>query len=215
MRDIGEQIQTDYLFRDDGQRIVVHADKLRVLRQLTMTTVLLAVTVAGFKWAFDTSQNWILLICLALFGALFVMTEVAWAVRLVRKDPTLVIGPNGLLDNASMIAYGRGLIQWDEIVNVFVYDQKAQLGITYHYLTLLVTDMTVLRNRMPRWKRMLGAGNATNMGMVRISRSVLDREPAALAAEIKRYVAEHAPKGWRSPLIESVDEGEGEPTPAD
>ncbi len=205
-RAIGEEIRTDYLFHDDGQRIVIYADKLRVFRQVAISTVLLAVTVAGFKWALTTGQNWIPVICLVGLGALFVMLEVAWVVRLARQDPTLVIGPDGLLDNASMIGYGRGLIHWDEIINVFVYERKAQLGITYHLLTLLMTDMTRLRNHMPRWKRMLGAGNATNMGMVQFSRSLLDRPPDVLAGEIKRYVAEHAPKGWNSPLIADEDE---------
>jgi hypothetical protein len=167
-----------------------------------------ALLVLGFRWALAANAGGLILIWFVILLALFGLSTILSIIRLMRQSPTLVVGPDGVLDNASLFAAGRGLIRWDEIVSIFQYDRKAN-NITKHLLAIMVTDGVGIRRRLPVWKRLLGLMYGTDgPSMFVIAGSILDREPAALAQEIKRYAARHAPKGWSSPLIDD-EEGEG------
>ncbi|HEX9057678.1 MAG TPA: hypothetical protein VF818_09110 [Ktedonobacterales bacterium] len=56
-REIGEQIAHEGLFRDDGERIVVHANRGRVVLQALMSVAVLALLVAGGLWAHADIPN--------------------------------------------------------------------------------------------------------------------------------------------------------------
>lgn len=216
LRAVGEQTRTEALFRDDGERIVVNVDRVRQLRLILLQVVVIAAFGAGFDWALMLSAHPLVLWGLGAFlglGAFFVALNI---VRLLMRSPTLVIGPDGLLDNASQIVMGRGLLRWDEIVAIVEYTYKpSKLSVTYHMLGIIVTDAVAVRKRQPLLKRalgFLGKGLATNM--IVVTRPLLDRPPDALAEDINRYVRQHAPRGWQSPLIEDNSEDEGVSEPA-
>ncbi len=190
-------------FFDDGQRIVVHADK----RKLAGLTFFLAIIVAvATLMLFIPKMPWFMLVLLIAFIGLIALTALLCAVRLALPGSTLVIDQDGLRDNSSVFTFGRGLIHWDEILNVFVFVTKSR-SITHRYFAVLLTDGKAVQRRMPTWQRLLALPfSLMGPDMFVITRSLLDRPPDELVTEIKRYVAEHAPKGWSSPLLENVDE---------
>jgi len=216
LRAVGEQIRSDALFRDDGERIVVEADRGRLLRLVLLQVVVIAAFGAGFDWALTLAASPLVLWALgALLGVIvfFMGFNIA---RLLMRSPTLVVGPDGLLENASQIVTGRGLLRWDEIVAVLDYAYKpGRLNATQHMLGIIVTDATAVRKRQPLLKRALGVlGKGQLPGMIVVPRQLLDRPPDTLADDIKRYVRLHAPRGWQSPLIENDSAGESAGEPA-
>jgi hypothetical protein len=210
LRALGEEMRSDALFSDDGERIIVHVDRSRLLRRIVLQFVFIIACGAGLYWALTASAN-LLVLCLGVllgFFALFALLNIA---RLLMRSPTLVIGPDGLLDNATLIVTGRGLLRWDEIVAVLDYTYTSgRLNAVQHMLGIIVTDAAAVRNRQPLLNRalsFLGLGRLAGTGMLVVTQPLLDQPPDALANEIERYVRLHAPRGWRSPLI--ADDGEG------
>ncbi len=104
---------------------------------------------------------------------------------------------------------GERLLHWDEIADVKqVMRQPSKRNPVQRTLAIIVSNADGVGRRQKPWRRLLGLtirgiGSAT----IPIGPDYLDRPPDELAAEIKRYVARHAPKGWSSPLLSDVDEG--------
>ncbi|HEX8995094.1 MAG TPA: hypothetical protein VF812_03595 [Ktedonobacterales bacterium] len=203
--------RTDMLFTDDGTRIVVYPDRARLLIYATFMIAITVISAAGFRWV--TSNDAPLWLSLTL-GLLFVICGVASALPAIRcfmQTPSLVIGPDGILDNATVVVTGRGQLRWDEILAVLPVDSKRSMGVTYHYLVIDIAEGDAVRKRQALWKVLLGFVSPRPwFSSVAVFRPLLDRPPDVLADEIKRYVAEHAPKGWQSPLLDDEPEGEHE-----
>ncbi len=204
MREAGEDIQKDTLFTDDGVRIQVYPDRLRLLIQAGIQIAFTVVVFLGLRWLSSTtptSRTGLGILGLLVLLAIGALISALSVIRLVMHSPTLEIGPDGILDNASMTITGRGLLRWDEILAVDQYNDKKQLGITYHYLYIAIADYDSVRNRQPQWKRLLAyVVGGRWPSSVAIIRALLDRSPAQLAEEITAYAVQHAPQGWRSPL---------------
>jgi hypothetical protein len=204
MRDIaldaGEKIANEGLFHDDGERVTVYASRGKTLPRALTQLAALAILVGGYLLARATVLNlfWQIAIGLAiglalLFGGLSALLMLA---RVVMPSPTLIINADGVLDNCTLIVTGRGLLRWNETLDVeeFISPTKR---ITYHYLDINVTDARAISRRQPLLKRALAsvlAGTRQPLGF-RIQRPLLDRPAAALAQEITRYIAAHAPEG--------------------
>lgn len=216
--------RTNMFFSDDVARIVVYPDRMRLLGLTALMIFLTALMVAVNLISAASSRQ------LTSFGApllfsvgsglvagILGLVSALCVVRFIMRIPSLVIGPDGILDNASLTVTGRGLLRWDEILAVFQLDDKRTRSVTYHYLCIIISDVVAVRQRQAPWKRLLAlvALRPLVSSSVTLIRALLDRPPGQLADEITVYAMQHAPQGWRSPLIESVDEGEGEPTQAD
>lgn len=208
-REIGAITRTDMLFTDDGVRILVYPDRMRLLIYAAFMITITVVFAVGFHWATtsDTPQ-WLSL----GLGLLFVTCGLASGLPVIRffmRTPSLVIGPDGILDNATVVVTGRGLLRWDEILAVLPVDSKRGLGVAYHYLVIVIADVDAVRQRQALWKVLLGfVAPRPWPSSVAIFRALLDRPPEALADEIVRYAVEHAPNGWHSPLIADEDEND-------
>lgn len=205
LRAIGEQTRTDALFRDDGERIIVNVDRGRLLRRIMLQFVFILGLGLGFMFGDILAASPILQLAAGVllgFFALFALLNIA---RLLMRRPTLVIGPDGLLDNATLIVTGCGLLRWDEIVAVLDYTFKSgRMNALQHILGVIVTDAVAVRKRQPLLKRalgLLGVGRLAGVSMLVVTPPLLDRPPDALAIEIKQYAKRHAPPGWSSPLI--------------
>lgn len=101
LRAVGEQIRSDALFRDDGERIIVNVGRGRLLGLITLQAAFIAAVAWGFRWALTLDANPLVLWALgALLGVIvfFMALNIA---RLLMRSPTLIVGPDGLLDNAT------------------------------------------------------------------------------------------------------------------
>ncbi|HEX2349866.1 MAG TPA: hypothetical protein VHI51_15640, partial [Ktedonobacterales bacterium] len=148
LREIGEQIHTDALFRDDGERIVVYPRRWRLLRLIVGQVVFVVACALGVWWAMSNAANPIVTIGLGFFLALIAFILLLNLVRLIIPGPTLIIGPDGVLDRGSQIVTGRGLLRWDELIAVSEYTYKANmLSPTNRWLMILLTDARAVRDR--------------------------------------------------------------------
>ena len=91
------------------------------------------------------------------------------------------------------------------------YVYSSNRAITYRFLDIDVTDPRAINRRQPLWKRILDCfTNQRQSTGFRIRRPLLDRRPAALVAEINRYIRTHAPEGsWHRADIEGETERSG------
>lgn len=207
---------TGVIFLDDGERIVVRADK-QSMQAWAILWIFLAL--AGIAAAFWTapldSGDYAGLGCgllVALWIGLSTLITVSAISRLVRSTPSLVVSPDGILDTASRWVMGEELVHWDEITEVKqVIMQPSKRSPVQRTLAITVSNAVAVGQRQKLWRRLLGLtirgiGSTT----IHIGPDFLDRPPDVLAAEIKRYAARHAPKEWNSPLIERVGEAESE-----
>jgi hypothetical protein len=132
---------------------------------------------------------------------------------MVTTSPTLVVNADGILDNCSLIVTGRGLLRWNETLEVEEFTFTPRWPITFHFLDINVTDRRIINRRQSLWKRALAifVGHGQPMGF-RIQRPMLDRPVAALATEIDRYINTHAPAGsWHKAWADD----EAEPSEGD
>ncbi|HET9111190.1 MAG TPA: hypothetical protein VFN78_10230 [Ktedonobacterales bacterium] len=213
LRTIGEAIHTDALFRDDGERIITHPARLRLLGYVVAQVAIIGACAFGIRWAVSQSENPLILAAVGFLTAFLALLAILYTVRLILRGPTLVIGPDGLLDSGSQIVTGRGLLRWDEIVMVFEYTYKPQkFGPTSHMLAILLTDAVAVSARQAFAKRALGfIGRGQLPNTIVLVRALIDQPTDALAEQIRRYARSHAPRGWDSPLIATDDDEESEP----
>lgn len=212
LRAVGGHIHTDALFRDDGERIIIQPNRRRLLGLVAGQEIVIVGCALGLWFALTKSASPLIIVAIGLLLALFVLLHPLFVARIIMRGPTLVIGPDGVLDCGSQIVAGRGLLRWDEIVTVFEYSYKPQrISPTYRMLMFVLTDLKAVRDRQPFIKRALGfLGRGQLPGTIILVRALLDQPPGALAERIKRYAKSHAPRGWDSPLIaEDAEDEEG------
>lgn len=214
-RELGEQIANEALFRDDGERITVYARRGRVLLQVLARVAILALFAACGLWAHaDVPELLWQIVIFACVGFLLFFGGISTLLMLIRAlmtGPTLVVNADGIVDNCSLTITGRGLLRWDETLGVEEIAISTNKLITYHFLDLDVVDRRAINRRQPLWKRMLARVTSSRQSIgYRIQRALLDRPPAALAAEINRYIHTHAPHGnWHQAVTEAEVERPG------
>lgn len=205
MRAAGEALngdplfQRDVLFRDDGQRITVYPRQ----RRLLVGCVVQAAILAGIACVFvflrpDDLRMWI---GSALFVCVLIPVFLATLYRLVIHKPALVVGPDGILDSGTIIWSGVGLIRWGEILAVFP-STRSSGWVKQHFLDIMVTDLPVIRRRLPLLKRLALRTTYSRMSQLLIGQSLLETPVDDLAEQIARYVEDHAPPGWRDSAAE-------------
>lgn len=161
---IGEEINGDPLFRheahfrDDGQRIAVYPRRQRlVINCMIYVAVLLVVGIIGYftQWGSGASTlgQIVAVLCIGLLALLIVNYLLAHIYRLIVRKPSLVVGPDGIFDDGTLIWSGVGLLRWNEILAV-TPDARKHGWVTYHYLSILVTDLPAIRRRLSPLKRL-------------------------------------------------------------
>jgi hypothetical protein len=200
MREVGEELseagilRDDALFRDDGERIIVYPNRRRFLLRCVSQALFLA-TIAGAFILFKV-DNIVVLCFFGLIVSPLVALFLLYLLRLMTRRPTLIVGPDGILDQGSLVAAGMGLLRWHEILSVESCARSTRQS-TYHYLSIVVADVQAIRKRQPLWKRlMLGSIVQSFPSQVAIGQSVLDAPVNELAEQIRHYVQTHAPAGW-------------------
>lgn len=197
MRELGEalngdaRLRGDVLFRDDGERIAVYPNRGVLLLYCAAQALFLAIM--GAVLAFVPIDNIWIRCGLGFLAVLMGLVFLATLSRVVVRRPTLVVGPDGILDHGSLIATGMGLIRWDEILGVRPNSSSAG-GVKQRYLSILVTDAPAIRKRQPLWKRIASRTIVSSpLSMFDISQRLLTVPAEDLAEQIKRYVETHAP----------------------
>lgn len=225
LRERGVEIAHEGLFREDGERIVVYANRGALVRQTLTQIVVVAALVGGYLWAcavFLIGFGRIAIgLGIALFVALVLLILSLTLVRIMRRGPTLVVNADGITDDGSMIATGRGQLRWNEILKVqntvqnpSTYPRRYRSAIKTQNgaFDIILTDFSVVTRRQPLWKRALGAvtGGKTSWGP-RLYSGLLDRPAAALVAQINAYIRSHAPEAsWHRRRIEEDVEADEE-----
>ena len=190
----------DVLFRDDGERITVYPRR----RRLILGCMAQAAIIAGIGCFFvlvrpdDLSVRFVL----GLLACLLLPIFLATLSRLVIRRPSLVIGPNGILDSSSFLWSGVGLIRWDEILAVFPTTRSSG-WVKQHFLDIMVTDLSAIRKGLPLLRRFSLLSNTySRLSQVLIGQSLLETPVDELAEQISHYVETHAPAGWRAVVAE-------------
>lgn len=211
MREVGEELDGDplfrreTLFRDDGQRITVYPRRRRLFIRLIAQGAVLAGT--GWGLVFLRVDDIGLHIMLGLITCLMVAVFLATLYRLVICRPSLVVGPDGLLDNGTVLWSGVGLIRWDEILTVMPTTRSSG-WVKQHFLSILVADLPRIRKRLPLLKRLALRNTYSGMSQLLIEQALLETPIGDLDEQIARYVETHAPPGWLTGAAE-----DGVPTP--
>lgn len=185
----------DALFRDDGQRITVYPRR----RRLIISCILEAAILAGIAcvFAFVRTDDPRLWIGLGLFACILIPVFLTTLYRTLIRKPTLVVGPDGILDDGSLLGSGVGLIRWDEILAVYPTTISSS-GIKRRYLVIMVTDFRAIRRRLPLLKRLAFFSNIyASFSRLLIMQTMLETPVDDLAQQIDQYVEGHAPPGWR------------------
>jgi hypothetical protein len=188
-------VRGNALFRDDGERIVVYPKRRRLLLLCPFQALMLAGL--GIVLAFAPIHNPILLWALWICACVLMTVFLALLYRLLIRRPTLVVGPDGILDNGSLLATGRGLLRWDEILTVISHVTMSSGFVTNRYLLIVVSGGRAIRKRQPLWRRvlMLLLVQADPFRLT-IWQGLLDVPANELATRIERYIKTHAPPGW-------------------
>lgn len=188
-------VRSNALFRDDGERIVVYPNRRRLLLQCPFQALPLAGL--GAVLAFAPIHNPLVWWALGLGMCVLMTAFLALLYRLLIRMPTVIVGPDGILDNGSLMATGRGLLHWDEILTVRPYATTSSGLVTNRYLLIVVSNGRAIRKRLALWKRVL------TLLLVQVSpfrlilwQGLLDVSAGELARRIERYVKTHAPPGW-------------------
>ena len=187
------------LFRDDGERLVVYPNRRRLLLQVAFQALVLAGLGGALAFAppRDTPLVWW---AIWLFTYLLLTMFLAGLSRLLIRTPTVIVGPEGILDHGSLLATGRGLLRWDEIHTVIPHATMSGGRINNPSLLIVVPNGRAIRQRQPLWKRVLMLFLVqVNPFRLIIWQSLLDIPANELATQIARYVETHAPPGWIEP----------------
>lgn len=213
----GERIAHEGLFHDDGERITVYASRGKTLLRLLTGLVAVGIFVGAYALAAATVLNTFWRITLGLLIALMlvfaVLNMLLMLARSLMSSPTLIINADGIVDSCSLIVTGRGLLRWNETLDVEEFISSTNKFVTYRFLDINVADAHAINRRQPFWKRLLAVFTSVRQPLgYRIASPLLDRPPAALAQEISRYIAAHAPAGsWHKDVNseEPDDEADG------
>ncbi|HEU0026800.1 MAG TPA: hypothetical protein VFQ25_06750 [Ktedonobacterales bacterium] len=202
--EIGEKAQSEGAFRDDGERIIVHVNRGRLLLRILIQGIVLTLFVGGYLWArtfpMSATRQTLLTLDASLPICFVSVISLLSLTRLMMRSPTLIINADGTLDNCSLIVAGRGLLRWSEILGVMRLSLSLRPNRDTH-LYINLTNFRAVRQRQPLWKRALAffaAASHQPLGF-RISPALLDQPAAELVNEISRYIKRRAPEGgWRS-----------------
>ena len=183
-------------FRDDGERIIVYPDRRDIIRRVAATSLFVAGLIALsalMRLLFpDDWRDW----APVGLAALLSPVPLLYLFRLLVRIPSLTVGPDGILENASLIGTEMGLLNWDSVMGVGTFTRRTRLG-TYDFLSLLVASPAAIRRRLPLWKRtLLVPFRSGGAGFLHVPQALLDEPPAALAERIKDYVRARAPSHW-------------------
>lgn len=203
VRAAGEELNGDPLFRhdvhfrDDGQRITVYPRRRRLVFMCVAQMTILAGI--GCIFAFvrpDDVRVWSVLGLLGVLVCLLIPICLSTLYRLAIRKPSLVIGPDGIFDDGSLLWSGVGLIRWDKVLAVFPTTRSSG-RVKQHFLDITVTDLPEIRRRLPLLKRLALSSTYSRMSQLLIGQSLLESPVDDLAQQITQYVEGHAPPGWR------------------
>ena len=167
--------------RPPSAEIVIYPSKVRLLTLLLLDVVFgLAAALLLLLWWSGEIRTVLAPIFgnLGVLGALLAGPYLVF--RLVVRRPALVIGPEGILDDSSMLR--AGFIRWDEIEEIGVHKFRGQT-----FLGIMPKDVERVLARQSSFKRGL---MRANMGLgappINVPQSVLRIKVADLASQLAR-----------------------------
>ena len=228
MSEVRERLQSEGLFREDGERIVVYVNRGALLRRLALQAAAVAVLAALVIWLHEINTDdprpalaALVFGIVVVYGSIVIVLSI---VRMAARTPTLIINADGIVDNGSLLVTGRGLLRWNEILGVREYSidlSKVPWRLRMAYRKMIgsleidLADYPAVRVRQPLWKHALAtfaSGGKQPLGL-RILPSLLDRPAAELVAQVNEYIKRHAPPdSWHSRRYEDdedADESDG------
>lgn len=147
------------ILADAAEPYVLFPAKWKIARILLILLAITALFGAATFWRFVTSHdtNAILFgILLACLAALCGLTCFLLILRLISRQPALVVTHLGLLEGASALYAGVGPIWWEEVANVRIYTPpKMFFRPTYRYLVITPVNAQAILRRQPFARRLL------------------------------------------------------------
>jgi len=114
--------------------------------------------------------------------------------RLAVRRPSLVLTYAGIVDHASVITGGIGLIPWDEVLGIFVYirgNRRRQIRSRQRWLSILVKYPRAMRARLKPVTRLLSMFNFRLPASIAIHEQLLPGSVDDMKAEIETYARAH------------------------
>lgn len=221
---VGEIVRLEALFREDGERIMVYANRGKLLRRLIVQVVVLGgfacLLVVTVRYGENIPSVGLITICFGLILAMGAISMLLAFARLFMSAPTLTINADGIIDSGSMMVTGRGLVRWNEILGVrehtvdlktVAWRDRYSMSLVNGSLDINLTDFRAVLRRQPVWKRALtSVGGGKQILGLRIVPALLDRPAATLISEIQDYIKRHAPPGgYHASMVHADEESDG------
>jgi hypothetical protein len=174
--------------RPSKAEIVIYPSKVRLFTLLLLDVVFgLVAALLVFLWWTGEIRTVLAPVfgTLGVLGALFAGPYLAF--RLVVRRPALVIGPEGILDDSSILR--AGFMRWDEIEEIGVHKFRGQT-----FLSIMPKDVHDLLARQSSVKRCL---MRANMGLgaspINVPQLVLGIKVADLASQLANVYGARLP----------------------
>lgn len=170
-------------FKDkvNNPQMVIYPSRLKLLKLLLLDAVFgLAAALLMFLWWSGEIRTILapFFETLGVLGALLVAPFLLY--RLVVRRPALVVGAEGILDDASMLS--AGFIRWDEIEEIAVHTFGGQT-----FLGVMPKDAEDVLARQSSIKRgLMRANMSLGAPPINVPQSVLPIKAADLAIQLAR-----------------------------
>jgi hypothetical protein len=166
--------------------IVVYPSKFKMA--LIAAGALMFVCFAlGFTiWQDEVGTPWVIVIAslvgIPIFGSGFLYL----CYRLIVPKPSVIVNHRGIFDNASILS--AGLVKWDEIAYVYVYDVNGRsfLGIVPLDMEAFLQRQQAFKRRLMKFKMGIGATP------INIPQFMLRMKVDELILRIQEYHQNHA-----------------------
>jgi hypothetical protein len=169
---------------------LIPATLVQILFIIAFNAVVLLMAWGGLREA----RDYAMVLATALLDAVVVPSFAANLYRLAVHRPSLVLTYAGIVDHASVIAGGVGLIPWDEVLGIFLYipgNRRRQIRSQQRWLSILVKHPRAMRARLKPLTRLLSMFIFRLPASIAIHEQLLPRSVDAMIAEIETYARAH------------------------
>jgi hypothetical protein len=161
--------------------IVVYNSKFKMALLAVVALIFVCLTPIIAILEYKAGESVWVVICSGVVVAFFGSGFLYLCHRLIVPKPAVTVNHRGIFDNASVIS--AGLVEWDEIADVFVYDYNG-----LRFLGVVPLDVDAFLKRQPVFKRLLMKFTmGTGLPPLNIPQAMLRMKVDQLASEIQKY----------------------------
>jgi hypothetical protein len=171
--------------------LVIYPSKFRLFLLAVISLIFIWLGVDFVMWQEAPAVftfRWIAFISLAGFP-LFCVCFLYCCYRLIVPKPAVIVNHIGIFDNA--VVFSAGLVKWDEIADVFVYNYGRR-----RFLGIVTLDTEAFLQRQPVFKKwLMKVGMRLGDPPILIPQSILPMKVDELMSRIQEYRRNHVSYG--------------------